>query len=384
MVSTSTGEVSGGAAESLNGFSRQSIFESITSRRLELIILPTEKCNLRCTYCYEDFAIGKMSEATQAAIERLIDRRARDLDILEFSWFGGEPLSAKDVILRLSKYASRVCGDNKVEFRGGMTTNAVQLSPSLLEELLDCNQNFFQVTLDGWKGVHDQVRRYANGRGSFDQIWSNLVSAKMIERDFDFVIRVHVRRDNINDLDELMRQLGREFGSDRRFRLDFQHLRNLGGSGGKTVKHAVTMSEMFEIEQRLRVVHAEAAGIKRPAASAVGSGAVKEFEIRQSSESAGSRRRDEAASEERYICYAAKPNSLLIRADGRLGKCTVAFDDDRNTIGSLQSDGTIQIDNSKLAPWVRGLSGFNPGSLACPLQGMSAVAPKRHSAVAAE
>lgn len=33
-----------------------------TEDLLHLIILPTEKCNLRCVYCYEDFKKGKMSE----------------------------------------------------------------------------------------------------------------------------------------------------------------------------------------------------------------------------------------------------------------------------------------------------------------------------------
>lgn len=382
MSSTSVEDLSGAPVNqhSINGFSRQSIMESITNRRMELILLPTEKCNLRCTYCYEDFAIGRMSEATQTAIERLLERRVPELELLELSWFGGEPLAAKDVVLRLSRFAHKLCTAHGVRFRGGMTTNAVQLSPELLGLLLDCNQSFFQVTLDGWRGVHDEVRKYADGRGSFDQIWDNILAAKRLDRDFEFVLRIHVRRNNIESLDEFMRELGSAIGGDDRFRLDFQHLRDLGGVGGKTIQKPVSMSELFQLERGFRQVFAEAAGIA--GAAPPENAELKEFETRQSSESAGSRRREEVAAGGGYICYAAKPNSLLIRGDGRLAKCTVAFDDDRNTIGRILNDGTLEVDNGKLAPWVRGLSDFDPGSLACPLQGMNLVAPKQKPATA--
>ncbi len=36
----------------------------LTNHHLGLILMPTEQCNFRCTYCYEDFAIGKMSKST--------------------------------------------------------------------------------------------------------------------------------------------------------------------------------------------------------------------------------------------------------------------------------------------------------------------------------
>lgn len=71
-----------------------------------------------------------------------------------------------------------------------------------------------------------------------------------------------------------------------------------------------------------------------------------------------------------YICYAAKPNSLLVRADGRIGKCTVALNDDRNTIGRVNEDGTLTLDSHLLQPWIRGLHDLDAQTLACPLAGM--------------
>ncbi|HVR98040.1 MAG TPA: radical SAM protein, partial [Thermoanaerobaculia bacterium] len=80
----------------------------VDPRALELIILPTEKCNFRCTYCYEDFAVGRMKPVIVESVKELIRRRAGDLDTLCLSWFGGEPLLARDIVLDVSTFAAEL------------------------------------------------------------------------------------------------------------------------------------------------------------------------------------------------------------------------------------------------------------------------------------
>ena len=48
-------------------------------------------------------------------------------------------------------------------------------------------------------------------------------------------------------------------------------------------------------------------------------------------------------SDEQYICYASKPNSLAIRSNGNLNKCTVALNENINSVGSINKDGTLSI-----------------------------------------
>jgi uncharacterized protein len=72
-----------------------------------------------------------------------------------------------------------------------------------------------------------------------------------------------------------------------------------------------------------------------------------------------------------YVCYASKANSLAIRADGGIAKCTVALYDARNSVGKLQDDGTVSIDRERLLPWLRGLESLKPSELACPYNGMA-------------
>lgn len=346
-------------------FSHAQIASTLSNRIQQLIILPTERCNFRCTYCYEDFLIGKMKEPVQASIERFLDRRIPELSELSLHWFGGEPLLAKEVVLRLSAHASRLCREHGVSLSGGLTTNAYLLTPELFDELLTYGQRFFQITFDGWQEGHDAVRKMANGRGSFDQIWQNVCATKQNINDFKIQIRVHVRRDNYENLDLLLDNLAQEFGRDSRYALDFEHLRNLGGPGGKSVGRPLSLSELREVETQLRSRYETAVSSLYPQApQPVESSQVLGTAI-------GEVRSSQLPGASPYICYAAKPNSLLIRADGRIGKCTVALDDDRNTIGQIDADGTVAIDNEKLRPWLRGLADLNTETLGCPLGGLS-------------
>jgi uncharacterized protein len=71
-----------------------------------------------------------------------------------------------------------------------------------------------------------------------------------------------------------------------------------------------------------------------------------------------------------YVCYAARPNSFVIRANGSLSKCTVAFGDIRNNIGKLNEDGTLTIENHKMQKFMRGFQSLDPGELHCPMHNM--------------
>lgn len=357
-----------------HGFTRRQIHAAVTPTHQKFTLFPTEKCNFRCTYCYEDFEIGRMSEQLQRSIELLIENRVASLKELQFSWFGGEPLLAKDVVLRLLKHAKRTCDDHGVHFLSGMTTNAYLLDYALAEELLSYNQDFYQITLDGIGDEHDKLRRRADGAGTFDRIWDNLTAMKKIEGKFDCLLRIHVRRDNIENLELLMAEVQREFGADRRYRLDFQHLRNMGGEGGRTVTAQLSLTELDDVKRHLLDIYrkADPKFVAAPQSKSA-AGTVVAPVPRQTAplpESAGSRRLSEISTNEPYVCYAAKPNNLIIRANGRIGKCTVALDDTRNDLGYLAADGSIVIDHDKHKLWFRGLETLNLSTAGCPMHGM--------------
>lgn len=310
------------------------LWSCLSNRRLELLVMPTEQCNFRCTYCYEDFRVGRMSVDTVDGLRALISKRIEKLDQLYLSWFGGEPLAAADIVLDLSSHAARLAAKHpKLRYRAGITTNGYLLNQKLLDQMAADHILDFQITLDGPKEIHNQRRLRANRSGTFDRIWNNLLLLKASLHAFKILIRVHFDRDTVDCLDLLIQDLKREFITDRRFEICFKRLLRMGGPNDDRL-NVFTESEANEIR---RALMQKLYG-------------------------------DQVQPDEPFICYAAKPNALVIRADGTLAKCTVALNDPRNRVGVLNRDGTVNVDMSRYRPWLTGFENMDLDVLACPLQ----------------
>ncbi len=154
------------------------IAQSFDNKRLHLIIMPTEKCNFRCTYCYEDFENGKMSRDVVDGIKSLILFRAPDLNTLEIGWFGGEPLLNLKLVEEISEFSKDVMQSSKGYFISSMSTNGYLLDLKSAESLTNKGVSAFQISIDGDRLTHDRSRILASGSGTFDKIWRNLLDIK--------------------------------------------------------------------------------------------------------------------------------------------------------------------------------------------------------------
>lgn len=319
--------------------SKERILNLITNRFLELIILPTEQCNFRCVYCYEDFSVGKMKNNVVEAIKKLLAQRISGLDALKISWFGGEPLAAKDIVYDISNFVLQLREQYpQLQYVSGMTTNAFSLKEPVLRKLVSLGVTSYQISLDGTQEVHNHTRVRMNGMGTFQTIWNNLLAAQQTDLNFSIIIRIHLTPDNIEDIYCLVDQIKTTFGNDQRFSVFFKAIENLGGPKTGTFKviRGKDKSEILaQLYQHLGVM-------------------------------SGKKLNDYGT----YVCYAAQTNSFVIRANGKIGKCTVAFSDERNLLGELQDDGTMQLSTNKLALWTRGLKSQDEVELGCPMHNM--------------
>ncbi|MBW4428469.1 MAG: radical SAM protein [Nostoc desertorum CM1-VF14] len=314
----------------------------ISNQFFHLIILPTEKCNFRCTYCYEEFAAGRMNKETIIGIKALLERRSADLKYLNIDWFGGEPLVAKDVVLEISEYAKAlVYRYPQLNYRGSMTTNAYLLDYKTVSALANAGVREYQISLDGPREVHDKSRIRADGRSTYDRIWTNLLAIRHSSLPVSILLRIHFTVDTFKLLNPLIEDIRREFLPDSRFSIVFRPISHLGSPNDASIK----IFSGVEKEEAVKSLQTKLFG--------------EHLESPQN-----------LCEPNDYVCYASRPNSLLIRSNGDVGKCTVALYDERNKIATLQPDGTLKLIPGRLAPWVRGIETLDFDTLGCPLVGL--------------
>ena len=305
------------------------VVSALRPDHLELILFATEKCPFRCTYCYEDFELGKMPPEVQTGIRRLIKART-GLKSLLVNWFGGEPLAAFDVVQSLGRFFYEECDSRNIAYSSAMTTNGYLLNAEVFEELTRYGVKTFQISLDGDENTHNETRHLANGAGTFAGIIDNLLLMHHSAHDFLVTLRVHYHRKNLNSIYTLIDRLAGLLRDDARFVLFFEPIQPLGSSNDETFPFAD--ADYGEILAKY------ARGKLRVASLPL-----------------------------LYVCYACKANSLAIRANGRIAKCTVALKTPANDIGYLKPTGEIVADNARFRRWIAPLFGESQADQACPL-----------------
>ena len=131
-------------------------------------------CNLACRYC---FAEEGEYHGRRAMMSYEVGKKALDFLIansgsrrnLEVDFFGGEPLMNWQVVKDLVAYGREQEKIHNKKFRFTLTTNGVLLNDEVMEF---CNKEMGNVVLsiDGRKEVHDFMRPFRKGAGSYDLI----------------------------------------------------------------------------------------------------------------------------------------------------------------------------------------------------------------------
>lgn len=131
-------------------------------------------CNLACRYC---FAEEGEYHGRRALMSYEVGKQALDFLIansgnrknLEVDFFGGEPLMNWQVVKDLVAYGREQEKIHNKNFRFTLTTNGVLLDDEIMEF---ANKEMANVVLsiDGRKEVHDFMRPFRKGAGSYDLV----------------------------------------------------------------------------------------------------------------------------------------------------------------------------------------------------------------------
>ena len=131
-------------------------------------------CNLACRYC---FAEEGEYHGHRALMSYEVGKKALDFLIahsgsrrnLEVDFFGGEPLLNWQVVKDLVAYGRRQEKIHNKNFRFTLTTNGVLLNDEV-QEFVNREMANVVLSIDGRKEVHDHMRPFRNGKGSYDLV----------------------------------------------------------------------------------------------------------------------------------------------------------------------------------------------------------------------
>lgn len=201
-------------AETLRGTEQVNQLRQLACQRILARTLPpitwldlflTERCNLRCDYCF--VASKRYQQMPWEVARKSVDflmRESRDSPEVHITLFGGEPLLAFPLMVKVAEYAvERACAVGK-EVTFSCTTNGTLLT----EKHVEFAQRYgflYLLSIDGTPESHDMHRRFGNGKGSYRVVEKKLALLKRLQQWIGS--RLTVNPDNVHELSTGIRSL---------------------------------------------------------------------------------------------------------------------------------------------------------------------------------
>ncbi|WP_433519768.1 FxsB family cyclophane-forming radical SAM/SPASM peptide maturase [Nonomuraea sp. CA-143628] len=149
----------------------------------EFVLKVNSRCDLSCAYCYvyemadqswRDQPIRMSTTTATRTATRIAEHvRAHDLPSVELILHGGEPLLAGPGLIAHIITATREAVGRSARVGARVQTNGIRLDVDHLRLFAELDIAV-AVSLDGDRNAHDQHRKFANGKGSYDAVTQSL------------------------------------------------------------------------------------------------------------------------------------------------------------------------------------------------------------------
>ncbi len=220
---------------------------------IDITLVLTEACNLRCSYCYQPrFPDTRLSVHTGLAAVR--SAIAHGAERIALTFFGGEPLLARDALFDILSDARRLGAEAHVPVTAKVSTNGLLLDGDTIEAAA-ASGLFISLSFDGVRGANDAHRRTPDGESSFDAAETAL--ALLVSAGRPFAVYSVITPDNAQFLAESVRRLWDmgarilvntlDYGADWRER-DWQELRRQYARLGRFYEKRMRSKEFFHLE----------------------------------------------------------------------------------------------------------------------------------------
>ena len=297
--------------EDVEKFYKKHLWSFLKSKDLHLVLMPAgTNCNFRCKYCYQNHKDKYFTKEDIKNIVKFINNSSANKVQLDF--FGGEPLLNKEGIFEILDLVEK-------DIIGSMTTNGYLLDFETFENLVKKRVKIFQVTIDGYKEMHDFLRPLSNEKGTFERIIRNLENITNSKEEFNIIFRV-----NFNEKFDIEKFIDfiktKKFFKDNRFMYLFRPIESGWNESYNNVNCKINSTIRFDFYEKI---------IK------IGLIPADYMLLSKNSHS-------------NFYCPSGKENYFVITPGGILKKCTVALDNPKNVVGVLKNGEIILNENYDL------------------------------------
>ncbi|MBD0402558.1 radical SAM protein [Flammeovirga sp. EKP202] len=169
-----------------------------------LTINPTMNCNFKCWYCYETHVKNsKLQTSMMNSIKLFMTKKIQHEKLKTFTLalFGGEPLLYfKRDVVPIIDHLLLECKKYDKEFIITFTTNGYLVDDNFINYFVSRNiMCHLQISFDGFRDDHDNVRYVSKEKGSYFTIVQNIKSLLKYEN-FKVKARLNYTKDNISNI----------------------------------------------------------------------------------------------------------------------------------------------------------------------------------------
>ena len=165
-------------------------------------------CNLACQYCFaeEGEYHGRRAlmsyEVGKQALDFLVENSGSRKN-LEVDFFGGEPLMNWQVVKDLVAYGREQEKLHDKKFRFTLTTNGVLLNDEVME-FANREMSNVVLSIDGRQKVHDKMRPFRNGKGSYDLVVPRFQKLAESRNQNNYYVRGTFTRNNLDFSEDVL------------------------------------------------------------------------------------------------------------------------------------------------------------------------------------
>lgn len=149
-----------------------------------LYLLTTNKCNFNCKYCFinGNLETKKSENMSLDVLNKSLDLFSRSINKTkksEILFYGGEPLLNFNIIEHATNIIENKINTNELNnIKFNIITNGSLVSKSIAKFLYENNFGI-GISIDGPQKIHDKMRIYSNGRGTYKNVlngYKNLIN----------------------------------------------------------------------------------------------------------------------------------------------------------------------------------------------------------------